>query len=123
MLGEIEWLRSKPEQALQHYAEAVRLAPDFVDARVAMGKALTTLGHPEQALEQQSEAVRLDPQNEAAHYRLAQAYRKLGRSEDAEREFAIFRKLRDSHLVARALYQQVQERDVPRQTVAPDEPQ
>jgi tetratricopeptide (TPR) repeat protein len=123
MLGEIEWLRSKPDAALQHYAEAVRLAPDFVDARVAMGKALSTLGRSQEALAQQSEAVRLDPQNEAAHYRLAQADRKLGKNEDAEREFAVFRKLRDSHLTTRALYQQVQERDVPHQTVAPDEPQ
>ena len=123
MLGEIAWLRSKPGEALQHDAEAVRLAPDFVDARVAMGKALATLGRPQEALEQESEAVRLDPNNEAAHYRLAQAYRKLGRSQDAEREFADFRKLRDSHLAARALYQQVQERDVPHQTVTPDEPQ
>jgi tetratricopeptide (TPR) repeat protein len=123
MLGEIEWLRSKPDLALEHYAEAARLAPDFVDAHIAMGKALTTLGRAEEALAQQTEAVRLDPQNEAAHYRLAQAYRKLGRAEDADREFAAFRKLRDSHLAVRALYQQVQERSVPHQTVSPDEAQ
>jgi tetratricopeptide (TPR) repeat protein len=123
MLGEIAWLRAKPSEALDHYAEAVRLGPDFVDAHIAMGKALTSLGRPKEALQQQTKAVRLDPQNEAAHYRLAQAYRQLGRAEDADREFAIFRKLRDSHLSARALYQQVQERAVPHQTVAPDEPQ
>jgi len=123
MLGEIAWLRAKPSEALEHYAEAVRLGPDFVDAHIAMGKALTSLGRPQEALQQQTKAVRLDPQNEAAHYRLAQAYHQLGRAEDADREFAMFRNLRDSHLSARALYQQVQERAVPHQTVAPDEPQ
>jgi cytochrome c-type biogenesis protein CcmH/NrfG len=119
MLGEIEWMRGKPEQALEHYSEAARLEPDFVDARIALGRALTTLGHPQEALQQESEAVRLDPQNEAAHYRLAQAYRRLGRTEDAERELATFRKLRESRLSMRALFQQ----GVPHQTVAPNEPQ
>jgi tetratricopeptide (TPR) repeat protein len=123
MLGEIEWLRAKPREALEHYSEAVRLRPDFIDAHIAMGKALTTLGQADEALQQLSEAVRLDLQNEVAHYRLAQAYRKLGRTEDADRESATFRKLRDSHLPVRALLQQVQEGSVPHQTVAPTEPQ
>jgi len=123
MLGEIEWLRTKPREALEHYSDAVRLQPDFVDAHIAMGKALTTLGRADEALQQLSDAVRLDPQNEVAHYRLAQAYRKLGRAEDAERETATFRKLRDAHMPVRALFQQVQERAVPHQTVAPTEPQ
>jgi tetratricopeptide (TPR) repeat protein len=123
MLGEIAWLRAKPDQALEHYKEAVRLGPDFVDARIALGKVLTSLGRPEEALQQQSEAVRLDPQNEAAHYRLAQAYRKLGRTEDSEHEFAIFRKLRDSRLSIRALFQQVQGGALLHQTIAPNEPQ
>ena len=123
MLGEIEWLRTKPREALEHYSDAVRLRPDFVDAHIAMGKALTSLGQADEALQQLSEAVRLDPQNEVAHYRLAQAYRKLGRTDDAERESATFRKLRDSHLPVRALLQQVQEGAVPHQTIAPTEPQ
>jgi tetratricopeptide (TPR) repeat protein len=121
MLGEIEWLRSKPEEALKHYAEAVRLRPDFVDAHIAMGKALTTVCRPAEALEELSAAVRRDPQNEVAHYRLAQAYRKLGRAQDAERESAQFKKLRDAHQPVQALFQQVQERTVPHQTVAPGE--
>jgi tetratricopeptide (TPR) repeat protein len=123
MLGEIAWLRSKPAEALQHYAQAVQLRPEFVDAHIAMGKALTTLGRPAEALEQLSAAARLDPQNEVAHYRLAEAYRKLGRTAEAERESAEFRKLRDAHQPVRALFQQVQERTVPRQTVPPGEPQ
>jgi len=123
MLGEIAWLRSDPNQALEHYQEAVRLQPDFVDARIALGKALTSLGRAGEAIQQQSEAIRLDPQNEAAHYRLAQAYRKLGRAEEAEREFTIFRKLRDSRVSTRSLFQQVQGGALLHQTVAPNESQ
>ncbi|HXJ94071.1 MAG TPA: tetratricopeptide repeat protein [Terriglobia bacterium] len=123
MLGEIAWLRANPQEAREHYAQAVRLQPDFVEARVALGKALTALGRADEALQQLSEAIRLDPQNEVAHYRLAQAYRKLGRTEDAASEMATFKTLQDSHQPVRALFQQVQERPVPPQTVAPDEPQ
>jgi len=123
MLGEIAWLRSDLNETLEHYQEAVRLRPEFVDARIALGKVLTSLGRPAEAVQQQLEAVRLDPQNEAAHYRLAQAYRKLGRTEDAEREFATFRKLRDSRLSTRALFQQVQGGPALHQTVAPNESQ
>ena len=88
-----------------------------------MGKALTNLGRAGEALQQLSDAVHLDLQNEVAHYRLAQAYRKLERTEDATSEMATFRKLQDSHRPVPALFQQVQDRTVPPQTVGPDEPQ
>ena len=123
MLGEIAWLRSKPEDALASYQRALSIDPGFVDARIAAGKALTTLDRPAEALTQLEDAVRLDPKNEVAHYRLAQAYRKLGRSRDADREQSAFRRLRDSHEPVRALYQQVQERLILRQTVEPGESQ
>jgi len=123
MMGEIAWLRAHPDRAMEYYSEAVRLAPDWVDARIALGKTLTALGRPAEALDELAQAIREDPQSDIAHYRLAQAYRKLGRSDDAERELVAFRKLRDSHPAGGALSQPVQERTVPHQTVAPDEPQ
>jgi tetratricopeptide (TPR) repeat protein len=123
MLGEIQWLRSQPQEALAFYNQALAVRPAFADAHIAAGKALTTLGHTDEALKQLLEAVRLDPQSEVAHYRLSEAYRKLGRTEDAERELATFRTLRDSHSPVKALYQQVQERSVRQQSVGPGEPQ
>ena len=123
MLGEIEWLRSNPQGALERYSHALLFRPDFVDAHIAAGKALTSLGRPAEALAHLLEAVRLDPQNEVAHYRLAQAHRRLGREPDTEREEATFRKLRDSHEPVRTLFEQVQERPVMHQTIGPNEPQ
>jgi Flp pilus assembly protein TadD len=123
MLGEIQWLRSQPQEALALYNRALVVRPAFADAHVAAGKALTTLGRTDEAVQQLLEAVRLDPQNEAAHYRLAEAYRKLGQTQDADRELATFRTLRDSHNPVKALYQQVQERSVHQQSVGPTEPQ
>jgi len=123
MLGEIAWLRSKPQDAFTHYSRALEMRPEFVDAQIAVGRALTTLGQTTQALAHLEEAIRLDPQNEVAHYRLGQAYRKLGRTADAERESASFRKLRDSHGSARSLYEQFRQRPVREQTIDPSEPQ
>jgi tetratricopeptide (TPR) repeat protein len=124
MLGEIAWLRSKPEDALAHYTRALSFKPTSVDAHIAAGKALTLLGRPDDALHELREAVGLDSRNEVAHYRLAQAYRRLGRIQDADQEEAAFRKLRDSHEPVRALFQQVQERRlIMHQTVDTNEPQ
>lgn len=117
MLGEIEWLRSKPEEALKYYLRSLQLQPNSADAHIAAGKALTVLGRPAEAIAQLLEAVRQDPRNEVAHYRLAQAYRKLGRANDADREEAIFRRLRNSHEPVHALYQQVVEQPVMHQTI------
>lgn len=123
MLGEIEWLRSKPEEALRHYERAIVLRPGFVDAQIAVGKALTTLDQPDRAIEHLQEAIGLDSQNEVAHYRLAQAYKRLGRAQEAERELDTFRKLRDSHSAVQALYHQIKERPIGQQTINPNEPE
>ena len=42
-------------------------------------------------------AVKLEPQNPTAHYSLAVAYRRGGRQTDADREFAIHRKMTEQN--------------------------
>jgi len=121
LLGEIEWLRSKPREALQHYNRALALRPGYVDAHIAAGKALARLGDSQGALQQLLQAVALDPQSAVAHYRLSQVYLSLGRSAEAERESAAFRKIRDSEPHFRALGQQ--QKSVRQQTVDPGEAQ
>lgn len=117
MLGEIQWMRSKPQEALDLYDRALARRPAFVDAHIAAGKALTNLGRTDEALKHLFEAIRLDADNEAAHYRLFEAYRRLGRTQDAEHELAAFRSLRDSHGPLKSLYQQVQGDSVPQHVV------
>jgi tetratricopeptide (TPR) repeat protein len=123
MLGEIEWMRAKPHEALDLYDRALEVRPAFVDAQIAAGKALNHLGRTDEALKHLSEAIHLDPKSEVAHYRLYEAYLKLRRTQDAERELAAFRTLRNSHDSAKSLYQQVQGDSVRQQVVAPSEPQ
>jgi len=119
MLGAIAWSRSKREEALQYYLKALELRPEFVDAHIAAGKALTSLGRSKEAVDQLREAVRLDPENEVAHYRLAQAYREQGRLAEADHETAIFREIRSSHEPVRELYQQTLRRGGLHETVEP----
>jgi tetratricopeptide (TPR) repeat protein len=122
LLGEIEWLRSKPKEALGHYQKALLLRPGYVDAQIAAGKSLARLGDADGALKYLSEAVAADPQSEATHYQLSQIYRKLGRTQDAERESATFQKLRESQPHFRALDQEFQQKADRQQTADPDQP-
>ena len=117
MLGVLAWLQSKPEDALQHCLNALRLRPDLVDAHIAAGKALRALHRAGEAVGQLETAVRLDPRNEVAHYRLAQEYQEIGRRNDAARESAIFQQLRDAHQPIRALYQSILERPGVHETI------
>ncbi|HUV13278.1 MAG TPA: tetratricopeptide repeat protein, partial [Acidobacteriota bacterium] len=109
--------------ALEHESRALALRPNFVEARIALAKILTAMGHSEKALEQLLEAVRIDPESEVAHHRLALAYRRLGRTVDADREQATFERLRDSHTPVRLLFQQILQRPMPAQTIEQDAPQ
>ena len=49
--GEIHYGRSQPERALRYYEQAVRLRPDFKEARLALGRLLlgTASGRPQSA--------------------------------------------------------------------------
>ena len=123
LLGEIQWLRSKPEEALEYYQKALLLRPAYVDAQIAAAKALVRLGDPQSALKRLTDAVADDPRNEAAHYQLSQIYRKLGRTQDAERESETFRKLRESEVHFQALDRQFQQGSPRPQTADSDGPQ
>ncbi len=102
-LGQIYSLRSNLDAAAQHYLRALQLRPDLVDAHLALGKILSGRSDAE-AFEHFREAARLDPGNEVAHYRLSQAYRKAGKNEEADREQAIFKRLKESHLPSHSVY-------------------
>jgi tetratricopeptide (TPR) repeat protein len=117
MLGVLAWLQSKPEDALQHCLNALRLRPDLVDAHIAAGKALRALHRAGEAVGELETAVRLYPRNEVAHYRLAQEYQEIGRHDDAARESAIFHQLRDAQQPIRTLYQNILERPGMHETI------
>lgn len=58
--GELEWTLHGPEAAEPHYRRAVQLAPEFADARYALGEILGLLGEEQAMIAENLEVRRLD---------------------------------------------------------------
>jgi tetratricopeptide (TPR) repeat protein len=116
-LGEIAWWEHHPDEAAAHYARAVELQPQFVEALLGLGKARLVAGKTAEARRLLARAVELEPANEVAHYRLAQAARELGDTAEAAKELAEFKRLRAESASISKIYQQVMKRDVTPQSV------
>jgi tetratricopeptide (TPR) repeat protein len=80
--------QGKQAEALGHYAEAVRLNPNFAEARYNLGVALEERGQPEQAFEQYRAVVRLNPRHARAHYNLGVALWARGALDEAAEHYA-----------------------------------
>jgi len=70
------------------YAEAVRLKPDYYEARRNLGNALFALGRNAEAIEQYEEALRIKPDYSEAHADLGNVLRSLGRLPEATEHYA-----------------------------------
>jgi hypothetical protein len=66
-----------------HAREALRLNPDSLDARIALGVAMMREGRADAAVAELNRVVDVDPDNTLARINLAAALNKAGRSEDA----------------------------------------
>lgn len=75
--------------AVEHFAKARTLDPNFGDAYLGLGMALLGEKKYEDAIAPLEMAVKLEPENPASHYNLATAYARTGHKEEAEREFAL----------------------------------
>lgn len=62
--GELEWTLHGPEAAEPHYRRAIELAPEFADARYALGEILGLLGEEQAMIAENLEVRRLDIQSD-----------------------------------------------------------
>jgi predicted Zn-dependent protease len=62
--------------ALAHFAEAVRLKPDMLQARLNLGIALLKQGRQAEAIDQFNEVLRRDPGNQVALKNLQQLHQR-----------------------------------------------
>lgn len=60
---------SEPEKAIGYLDEALKLEPDYAQALVRRGLALSQLGYADDAFDDLTRAIRLDPSAEAYMYR------------------------------------------------------
>lgn len=116
-LGELMWIRNRPDDAMSHFQKAIELQPRFPDALIAAGKVLIAADKAVEAISLLEKAAALDPFNEVARYRLSQAFQKTGNRKRASEELAEFRRLRASLESLRGIYRQVQENRITNQRV------
>jgi protein O-mannosyl-transferase len=86
-LGIVLVSQGKTSDAISQFAEAVRLDPDFSEARINLGAALANAGRIDEAAQHYSEAVRLSPNSAEARLGLAGVRLLQGRAEEAWRVY------------------------------------
>ena len=70
-------------ESLRHLQQAAALKPDFVLARISLGKLYLKRNDLDSAIRELETSIRLDPQATTAYYQLSIAYRKAGEKEKA----------------------------------------
>jgi tetratricopeptide (TPR) repeat protein len=78
--------------------KAIALDDSLVDAHVQLGNLYADEHNYSQSIPQYLRALALDPKVSDAHYRLGTDYVHTGEKESAQKEFAIYQKLREEHL-------------------------
>ncbi|HLK21526.1 MAG TPA: tetratricopeptide repeat protein [Bryobacteraceae bacterium] len=100
-LGEIDREQGRYETARDYFTRAIAEHPEFVEARIALGRTLLKLGKASDALPHLQEAARLDPSNKVPHFLLAKAYEAVGDSAGSRNELDSYRKLQQEGALAR----------------------
>ncbi len=77
--------KSDSSRAIEHFRNALDIAPDYMEAHTNLGARLLRVGKPQEAAQHLERAVELDPGSSAAFTNLAAAYMILERLPDAER--------------------------------------
>jgi tetratricopeptide (TPR) repeat protein len=97
VLGELARQANEWPDAIDHFTRATKLDNGFAEAYLGLGSSLLAEKRFEDAVAPLETAVRLQPDNPAAHYNLATALSRTGRKEEADREFAIHRKMQEAN--------------------------
>jgi tetratricopeptide (TPR) repeat protein len=97
VLGELARQANEWPDAIDHFTRATKLDSGFAEAYLGLGSALLAEKRFSDAVAPLEMAVKLQPDNPAAHYNLATALSRTGRKEEADREFAIHRKMQEAN--------------------------
>jgi tetratricopeptide (TPR) repeat protein len=93
VLGELARQDEKWDEAISRFSQAAKLDSNFAEAYLGWGSSLVAVKKYEEAIPPLREAERLTPGNPAVHFTLATALERSGNKEEAEKEFAIHRRL------------------------------
>jgi Flp pilus assembly protein TadD len=77
----------QPEEAIEHFEQALKIRPGYVDAQINLGLALTDLGRASEAVEHYRKAARLNPREPAIYDNMGYALLQINDPTGAERAF------------------------------------
>jgi tetratricopeptide (TPR) repeat protein len=77
----------RPQEAIAHERESLRLKPDTATALINLGNALNKVGRTQEAIESFQRAIHIDAHDARAHYDLAIALAAMGRRTEAIEHF------------------------------------
>lgn len=97
VLGELAAKAGDQATAIDHFKRATILDSGFAAAYLGLGSSLVSEKRFAEAVQPLETAVKLAPDDPMAHYNLAVALSRVGRKEDADREFAIHRKMQEAN--------------------------
>jgi tetratricopeptide (TPR) repeat protein len=93
VLAELARQAEQWDDAIKHFSRAAKLDSGFADAFLGLGSSLVSVKKFSEAIPPLETAVKLEPQNPTGHYQLGVAYSRAGRKQDADREFALHKKM------------------------------
>jgi len=96
-LGDVLLKEGKVNEAIPHYEEAIRLAPNFADAHNKLGSALGAVGRYDEAVAQLREALGKGGGSAEIHHNLGFALAREGRIDEAVPEFETALRLDPDH--------------------------
>ncbi len=120
MFARIASRRSDFDTAYAHYSRAFALNPGDTEAQIGLGRILATRGKLQEAAKYLRMAVQSDPLNEQAHYRLASVCRNLELKDESEKEFRLFREIKQAKANLRELYRQMNKKPPGQEDEIPD---
>jgi predicted Zn-dependent protease len=89
ILGELARRAAQWDEAIGHFAHAVKLDAGFTEAQLALGMSLAASGKFAEAISPLERYVKMQPEDPAGHYQLALAYSRTGNKDGATREMAL----------------------------------
>ena len=87
-LGVVARERGRLQEATDHYLEAMRVKPNYVDGNINLGNVLALQGKIDEAIKHFRKALRFNPDAEDAHNSLGNALAYKGRIDDAIMHFS-----------------------------------
>lgn len=124
IFGRIAVRRSDSDSAYAHYSRALAIDPHNVEAEIGLGRLLSKRDKGEQAAKYLRMAIQADPLNEQAHYLLGTVCRNLQLREESEKEFRLFREIKETKERIKEVYRQMNIKPpIPKNETVEDEAQ